>query len=165
MPSNLSSSEMTRALVAAFGGKQNIEKLDACMTRLRISVKDIATVNQAQLEELGAQGVVIVGQEVQAIFSLNSDKYRKDMQDRLDSNIDMASELVTAFGGKSNIQELDACATRLRITVNDVLTVDELHLKKLGSIRILYGKDNNIQVSFGRESDNLKKAMQTYLSL
>ncbi len=165
MPSNLSSSEMAKALVAAFGGTQNIEKLDACMTRLRISVKEIATVNQAQLEELGAQGVVIVGQEVQAIFSLNSDKYRKDMQERLDSNIDMASELVTAFGGKDNIQGLDACATRLRITVKDVKTVDELQLKKLGSIRVIYAKDNNIQASFGRESDNLKKAMQTYLSL
>jgi len=87
------------------------------------------------------------------------------MQERLDSNIDMAIELVTAFGGENNIQELDACATRLRITVKDLKTVDELQLKKLGSRRIVYAEDSNIQVSFGSESDNLKKAMQTYLNL
>ncbi len=39
-------SEMAPALVAAFGGKENITNLDACITRLRVSVADVAKVDQ-----------------------------------------------------------------------------------------------------------------------
>jgi PTS system glucose-specific IIC component len=42
---NVNSSEILILLVAAFGGKNNIESLDACVTRLRISVDDIALVD------------------------------------------------------------------------------------------------------------------------
>ncbi len=43
-------SEMAPALVAAFGGKENITNLDACITRLRVSVADVAKVDQAGLK-------------------------------------------------------------------------------------------------------------------
>ena len=46
--------EMAPALVAAFGGKENITNLDACITRLRVSVADVAKVDQAGLKKLGA---------------------------------------------------------------------------------------------------------------
>ena len=64
----LNSEEMSSALVAAFGGKENIDNLDACITRLRISVNDIALVDQPGLKKLGAAGVVVSGNGVQAIF-------------------------------------------------------------------------------------------------
>lgn len=43
-------SEMAPALVAAFGGKENITNLDACITRLRVSVADVAKVDQPGLK-------------------------------------------------------------------------------------------------------------------
>ncbi|STM50284.1 PTS system glucose-specific EIIBC component [Escherichia coli] len=49
-------SEMAPALVAAFGGKENITNLDACITRLRVSVADVSKVDQAGLKKLGAAG-------------------------------------------------------------------------------------------------------------
>ena len=55
----LDSSEMSILLVAAFGGKANIDNLDACITRLRVTVKDIALVDKGELKKLGAAGVVI----------------------------------------------------------------------------------------------------------
>lgn len=61
-------SEMAPALVAAFGGKENITNLDACITRLRVSVADVSKVDQAGLKKLGAAGVVVAGSGVQAIF-------------------------------------------------------------------------------------------------
>ena len=72
--------EMAILLVAAFGGKANIENLDACITRLRISVNDIALVDQPELKKLGAAGVVVSGNGVQAIFGTKSDNLKTDME-------------------------------------------------------------------------------------
>jgi PTS system glucose-specific IIC component len=74
-----SADEMAKNLVEAFGGKDNISSLDACITRLRIQVKDISKVNQAELKKLGAAGVVVAGQGVQAIFGTRSDNLKTDM--------------------------------------------------------------------------------------
>jgi len=76
----LNNEEMSSALVAAFGGKTNIDNLDACITRLRISVNDIALVDQAGLKKLGAAGVVVSGNGVQAIFGTKSDNLKTDME-------------------------------------------------------------------------------------
>lgn len=53
-------SAMGQSLVAAFGGKDNISSLDACITRLRIGVKEIDKVDRDELKRLGAAGVVVV---------------------------------------------------------------------------------------------------------
>ncbi|MFT7053462.1 MAG: PTS system glucose-specific IIC component [Psychromonas sp.] len=76
----LDSTEMSILLVAAFGGKANIESLDACITRLRISVKDISLVSKDELKKLGAAGVVVSGNGVQAIFGTKSDNLKTDME-------------------------------------------------------------------------------------
>lgn len=77
---HVNASEMAILLVAAFGGKANIENLDACITRLRITVKDIEAVDKGELKKLGAAGVVIAGNGVQAIFGTKSDNLKTDME-------------------------------------------------------------------------------------
>jgi PTS system glucose-specific IIC component len=79
-------SEMAPALVAAFGGKENITNLDACITRLRVSVADIAKVDQPGLKKLGAAGVVVAGSGVQAIFGTKSDNLKTEMDEYIRSN-------------------------------------------------------------------------------
>ena len=74
-------SEMAPALIAAFGGKENITNLDACITRLRVSVADVAKVDQAGLKTLGAAGVVVAGSGVQAIFGTKSDNLKTEMDE------------------------------------------------------------------------------------
>ncbi|SAK45763.1 PTS system N-acetylglucosamine-specific transporter subunit IIBC [Caballeronia hypogeia] len=73
----------SRDLVLAFGGRSNIKSLDACITRLRITVNDPALVDDARLKALGAAGVVRVGNGVQAIFGPLSENMKTDMQDYL----------------------------------------------------------------------------------
>jgi PTS system D-glucosamine-specific IIC component len=68
------------ALVTAFGGAGNIVSLDACITRLRIEVRDPAEVDEAALMALGAAGVVRVGSNVQAVFGPAADALRSEMQ-------------------------------------------------------------------------------------
>ncbi len=67
-------------LAAALGGAGNIRSLDACITRLRVDVNDVAKVDQAALRALGAAGVVTVGNGVQAIFGTRSENLKTDLQ-------------------------------------------------------------------------------------
>ncbi|MDR2007851.1 MAG: PTS transporter subunit EIIC [Alphaproteobacteria bacterium] len=78
--------ELGGKLVAAYGGKDNITNLDACITRLRITVKDKKQVNQDELKRLGAKGVIMVGDGAQAIFGPKSDSLRKDMERWIEKN-------------------------------------------------------------------------------
>ena len=71
-------------ILAAMGGEENIANLDACITRLRVSVKDIKSVDKKRLKELGASGVMEVGNNIQAIFGPVSDSIRGQMQDIID---------------------------------------------------------------------------------
>jgi PTS system glucose-specific IIC component len=66
-------------LVLAFGGRANIASLDACITRLRVAVRDPARVDTARLKALGAAGVVTVGNGIQAIFGPLSENLKTDM--------------------------------------------------------------------------------------
>lgn len=75
--------EMARELVRAFGGRGNIQTLDACITRLRISVHDMKKVNKARLKALGASGVLEVGNNAQAIFGPRSENLKTDMMEYL----------------------------------------------------------------------------------
>lgn len=77
---------MAEQLVVAFGGKDNITNLDACITRLRVSVKEVAKVDQAKLKQLGAAGVVVAGTGVQAIFGTKSDNLKTDMDQWIKSH-------------------------------------------------------------------------------
>jgi PTS system glucose-specific IIC component len=70
-------------LVLAFGGKSNIKDLDACITRLRVGVNDIGKADQGKLKALGAAGVLIVGDNMQAIFGTRSENLKTDMEEYL----------------------------------------------------------------------------------
>lgn len=76
-----SDDELPREIIAAFGGQENLKHLDACITRLRITVNEKDKVNKDQLKALGASGVMEVGNNVQAIFGPKSDAIKSQMQD------------------------------------------------------------------------------------
>ncbi|PXA00536.1 PTS glucose transporter subunit IICBA, partial [Staphylococcus pseudintermedius] len=54
--------------------------LDACITRLRVEVNDKSKVDVARLKDLGASGVLEVGNNMQAIFGPKSDQIKHEMQ-------------------------------------------------------------------------------------
>ncbi|MBV7434677.1 PTS glucose transporter subunit IIBC [Cardiobacteriaceae bacterium TAE3-ERU3] len=83
--SGAGNNSIAQALVEAYGGKENIDNLDACITRLRITVKDVNAVDQGKLKALGAAGVYVAGKGVQAIFGTRSDNLKTDMEDWIKS--------------------------------------------------------------------------------
>ena len=78
------SSDLAANILEAMGGKNNITHLDACITRLRVSVKDIKNVNKDQLKRLGAAGVLEVGDNIQAIFGPRSETIKGQMKNIMD---------------------------------------------------------------------------------
>lgn len=76
----------------AMGGKSNIKHLDACITRLRVEVNDKSAVNVEALKQLGASGVLEVGNNMQAIFGPKSDQIKHDMAMIMSGEITKPSE-------------------------------------------------------------------------
>jgi PTS system glucose-specific IIC component len=72
-----------RELLAAFGGRENLSAMDACITRLRATVRDPARVDQARLKAMGASGVMLVGNGVQAVFGPVSENMKTDLEEYL----------------------------------------------------------------------------------
>ena len=73
-------------IINLLGGRANIVDVDACMTRLRVTVKDADKVGDAeQWKAEGAMGLVMKGQGVQAIYGPKADVLKSDIQDILDS--------------------------------------------------------------------------------
>ena len=68
-------------ILEAMGGPKNISQLDACITRLRVSVIDVQAVNKKDLKKLGAAGVLEVGNNIQAIFGPRSEIIKGQIQD------------------------------------------------------------------------------------
>ena len=70
-------------LIAAFGGRENLVNVDACITRLRMEVADKNQVDKARLKALGAAGVMEVGNNVQAVFGTQAELLKNDIKDAL----------------------------------------------------------------------------------
>lgn len=68
-------------ILKGIGGLDNINSVDNCFTRLRISVIDVHKVDKAVLEQAECKGVVLRQNEIQIIYGTNVGKYRKLFDD------------------------------------------------------------------------------------
>lgn len=68
-------------VIAALGGRENIEDIDACITRLRVSVKSVDKVSKADLKKIGATDVLEVGGGIQAIYGAKAILYKNAIED------------------------------------------------------------------------------------
>ena len=79
--SNLEEGHLANEILIALGNKENLKSLDACITRLRVQVKNINNVDKERLKELGAAGVMVVGDNIQAIFGTKSDTLKSEINE------------------------------------------------------------------------------------
>ena len=71
-------------IISLLGEKENIEDVDACMTRLRVTVKDIDKVaDEKEWKRNGALGLILKDQGVQAIYGPKADVLKSNIQDIL----------------------------------------------------------------------------------
>ena len=77
-------------IINLLGGKANISDVDACMTRLRVTVADVNKVgDEASWKKAGAMGLIVKGSGVQAVYGPKADILKSDIQDLLDSGADI----------------------------------------------------------------------------
>lgn len=91
---------------------------------------------------------------------------RKDVEAAKASEINKSEQsqlIVEGLGGKDNIQDVDCCATRLRVTVYDGTTIDESLLKKSGAAGVIK-QGSGVQVIYGPKVTVIKSALEDYLS-
>lgn len=82
-------------IVYLLSGKQNIKEVDACMTRLRVSVKDREKVGSEEAwKRAGAMGLIVKDNGVQAVYGPKADVLKSDIEDLLASGVDIPEPVI-----------------------------------------------------------------------
>ncbi|WP_293858438.1 N-acetylglucosamine-specific PTS transporter subunit IIBC [Steroidobacter sp.] len=140
--------------IRALGGAGNLVAVDACTTRLRLSIADQKLVNEAALKSLGARGLVRPSQQtLQVVVGPIADQLASSIRHGLKLPASLGTQAATPtttnvgapsavsapnllqlLGGADNIRELRAAASRLCITLRDGAAVSD-DLNKLAGVR------------------------------
>lgn len=164
-------SDKAREIILAYGGAANIKNLDACITRLRIEVNNVAAVNKDRLKQLGATGVIIIGNGVQAIMGTAAENLKTEMDSLITSGAmgdavstsptvinkpavqeaepvvisentqGLADKLLAHLGGKQGVEEVTACAGNRIRMQFKQAFVDDVDLSEFNVIRRLIRVD------------------------
>ena len=68
---------VAEAIIEGLGGRENIENVDNCFTRLRVKVKDASLVNDAVINKVKNSGIVKKNNDIQIIFGIEVPQVRK----------------------------------------------------------------------------------------
>jgi PTS system N-acetylglucosamine-specific IIC component len=121
--------------VLALGGAKNLATVDACMTRLRLTLNDPAAVDETQLRVLGAKGVVHPGgNALQVVLGPIADQVAGEIRASLHGKPQVTDDAwFDALGGADNVEDVRQRSTRLILSLADPERANESALKKLGA--------------------------------
>jgi PTS system IIBC component len=75
--------ELIDDIVVSLGGAENIENIDACITRLRVTVKDPSVVSDdARWKELQAKGIIRSGKGIQIVYGTQAEIYKNKIREK-----------------------------------------------------------------------------------
>ena len=158
------------SFVAALGGANNLQSVDACTTRLRLVVVSQAKVNEPALKALGARGFirpskdslqVVLGPVADSVASEMKVAMARDLQGHTsplrdkfivqhavnDKGIEEISpHLLDALGGSANIRDVERSPDRLLVTLNQLMTLDNELLGRYGIKSVAYLSNNRIHL-------------------
>ncbi|APZ49375.1 PTS glucose/maltose transporter subunit IIBCA [Jeotgalibaca sp. PTS2502] len=109
------------SIVGLLGGRDNIVDVDACMTRLRVTVKENAHVAQElEWKKLGAMGLIVKDKGVQAVYGPKADVLKSDIQDLLDSGV-----ALPAYTSDNSMQREKT--DLLSVATGDVIAIEKVN--------------------------------------
>jgi len=137
--------------IKALGGAANLQRVDACTTRLRLQIDRQDAIDAAQLKALGARGIVRPGaQSLQVVVGTMADQLAGEIRAALPVSARAAlaavaptpsaearwrgepAALLAALGGAGNVRGMQLAGSRLRVSVSDAARVQEAALLGLG---------------------------------
>ncbi|MFK0570117.1 N-acetylglucosamine-specific PTS transporter subunit IIBC [Endozoicomonas sp.] len=189
-----------RQFTRAIGGLDNVTNIDACITRLRLTLNDPAVADERVIKALGASGMIRMGeknlqiilgpqaeiiagemkkiavsedlssiqlpgqaQEAAALLAqkeVAKETVKKEIEVKpLDSAL-FARQCLKVLGGHQNITSIDACITRLRLTLKDASSVSDASIKALGVSAVVRVGDKNLQIVVGPQAEMIVDEMK-----
>ena len=182
-----------RQFTKAIGGLDNVTNIDACITRLRLTLKDPAVADESVIKALGASGMIRVGEknlqiilgpqaEIIAgemkkiaasedlssiqlpgqaqVVTVSQETVKKEVEVKPLDNALFARQCLKALGGHQNVTQIDACITRLRLTLKDVASVSDDSIKTLGASAVVRVGDKNLQIVVGPQAEMIADEMK-----
>lgn len=175
------------AYLAALGGAANLKSVDACTTRLRLTVVAQEPVNEAALRALGAKGFVRpVPGALQVVIGPQADQIASEIREAIGhagsklaaaKPMDVVAEsavainapripaeaVLKALGGKTNVKAVFPCASRLVVDVASAGVFDEAALRATG-VRAITHQGENVHLIIGPSAGLLAADLKVQLS-
>ena len=168
--------------IGALGGASNLINVDACTTRLRLTVVDSSNINRNDLKALGAKGILAPGEgSLQIILGPQAEIVAGEIRDALhmedtlplmhethvaqtnnvdDAQLFLASNIIDALGGIHNLHDIQLNAlTRIRVEIIDTNFISLEKLNSLGILAIIDLGDHVKQLYCGDNSNEIYAAM------
>ena len=145
--------------VAALGGKANLLSVDACMTRLRLTLADTTAIDEAALKALGARGIVRPGgNALQVVVGPIADQLAQEVRSADDLESDVADAIAQALE-PARIRKVGLCGSRLTIEVEDTSRLAKAELDVL-PIRGWVAVDDGLQIIIGPEAEAVAQQLR-----
>ncbi|MGI2030264.1 glucose PTS transporter subunit EIIB [Endozoicomonas acroporae] len=110
----------------------------------------------AATEDLGATQSPGQTQQVAAAVSQEAVKKEVDIKD----TALFARQCLKVLGGHQNVTQIDACVTRLRLTLKDTASVSDDRIKALGAAAVVRVGDKNLQIVVGPQAEIIADEMK-----
>ncbi len=157
--------------IAALGGAANLRSVDACTTRLRLLVNEVAAVDQVALRRLGSHGLVdLGGGSIQVVLGPIADQVAARIRAGLnrpaqvvDGKVapETTAAMLAALGGRANVSRLELGADRLLLQVHRRQDLDTEALQRLGVRAVASLKGGALQLLLGPAALPLYTAVRT----
>lgn len=166
--------ERAAAFVAALGGADNLPAVDACTTRLRLTIADHRRVDTDALKRLGARGVIHPAENLlQVVLGPLADQVAGEIRRHLRESRPIASEatpaisaaaLLAGLGGRGNVRSIEAAAGRIRVEVERDELVDPVTLEALGVRAVAVAASGCVHVLLGPTAQVMHGQLATLLA-
>jgi N-acetylglucosamine PTS system EIICBA or EIICB component len=148
--------------VAALGGRANLQSVDACTTRLRLSLADPAAIDEPALRALGARGIVRPGgNALQVVLGPIADQVAEEL--RSAASASQGQGLAAAIADAlrpAGIGGVDVCGSRLAITLKDPSKLVPAELDRIGS-RGWVAVAGGVQIIIGPDAESVGRELST----
>jgi len=142
------------AFVLALGGAANLAAVDACTTRLRLTIRDPAAVDEAALKVLGARGTVRPSPDaLQVVLGPQADQVAGEIRAHLAAGAPVSApgidpaRVAAALRGL-DLTALEVCDSRLRLAAPIDVNIDEAALKAAG-VRGVFRREGVLHLLVG----------------
>ncbi len=151
--------------VAALGGSANLRSIDACTTRLRLTVADPKAISEPALRSLGARGIVHPGGDsVQVVLGPIADQVASEIRTAalaVSQPVAAKPNVVSAIAdalGPAGIRSVAVCGSRLLIDLADASQLKADELDKL-DVRGWVAVPSGVQIIVGPEAEAAAEAL------